>query len=82
MLCYVCACSRIVAGKKAVQGNLDPLTLFASPEVLSARVKAMLTGFGPSQPLVANLGHGMMPTHTPEMLQRYLDAVYDFSKRE
>jgi uroporphyrinogen decarboxylase len=65
----------IVAGRKCLQGNLDPCTLFAPAEKLVARTNAMLEAFA-GQPLIANLGHGMMPTHTPEQLQTYLDTVY------
>ena len=65
-------------GRKCLQGNLDPLVLFAPPEEVRGRVKAMFQGFG-TAPLVANLGHGMMPSHNPTLLQTFLDAVHEFS---
>ena len=35
--------------------------------------------FGP-QRYIANLGHGMLPTHDPEHLRVFVDAVHEFSK--
>ncbi|MDR3741604.1 MAG: uroporphyrinogen decarboxylase family protein [Terracidiphilus sp.] len=76
---YVCR-SAIVAGRKCVQGNLDPITLFAPEAVVSSRVKAMIDGFS-SCPLIANLGHGMMPSHNPTLLRTFLDGVHTHSAR-
>jgi uroporphyrinogen decarboxylase len=38
----------------------------------------MLKEFG-TQRLIANLGHGMMPTHKPEQLKAFLEAVQEVS---
>jgi uroporphyrinogen decarboxylase len=72
------AVSRI-RGRKAVQGNLDPCVLYGSPDFIKKRVADMLQGFGAHTPMVANLGHGMHPTHTPEHLGAFFDAVHSVS---
>jgi uroporphyrinogen decarboxylase len=48
----------------AVQGNLDPITLFAPPEVLEARVKEVLAAAAGRPGHIFNLGHGIVP-NTP-----------------
>jgi uroporphyrinogen decarboxylase len=46
----------------AVQGNLDPITLFAPPEVLEARVAEVLAAAAGRPGHIFNLGHGIVPT--------------------
>jgi uroporphyrinogen decarboxylase len=46
----------------AVQGNLDPITLFAPPEVLHARVAEVLAAAANRPGHIFNLGHGIVPT--------------------
>lgn len=60
---------------KTLQGNLDPSILFADPEVIRAETDKMVTAFG-SQRYIANLGHGMLPQHTPELLGVFLEQVH------
>jgi uroporphyrinogen decarboxylase len=48
----------------AVQGNLDPITLFAPPEVIEARVREILTLNANRPGHIFNLGHGIVP-NTP-----------------
>ena len=51
-----------LAGKDvAVQGNLDPITLFAPQHVLHARVKAILHAAADRPGHIFNLGHGIVP---------------------
>jgi uroporphyrinogen decarboxylase len=45
----------------AVQGNLDPITLFAPPDVLEARVKEILAAAANRPGHIFNLGHGIVP---------------------
>jgi uroporphyrinogen decarboxylase len=46
----------------AVQGNLDPITLFAPEEVLHARVAEVLAAAAGRPGHIFNLGHGIVPT--------------------
>jgi uroporphyrinogen decarboxylase len=48
----------------AVQGNLDPITLFAPEAVLHARVAEILSAAAGRPGHIFNLGHGIVP-HTP-----------------
>ncbi len=51
-----------LAGKHvAVQGNLDPIALFAPQDVLYTRVKAVLDAAGNRNGHIFNLGHGIVP---------------------
>jgi uroporphyrinogen decarboxylase len=45
----------------AVQGNLDPITLFAPPEVLASRVAEILALAAGRPGHIFNLGHGIVP---------------------
>ena len=63
---------------KALQGNLDPGALHLAPRALALATAAMLRGFG-SHALVANLGHGMHPSHSPAQLARFFEAVHALS---
>ena len=48
----------------AVQGNLDPIALFAPPDVLHARVAEVLAAAAGRPGHIFNLGHGIVP-NTP-----------------
>ncbi|MEM6784233.1 MAG: uroporphyrinogen decarboxylase [Bacteroidota bacterium] len=80
------AARAIVAGRAAVQGNLDNAALFAAPETIHALTEQMLSGFrnadGSLTGLIANLGHGMLPNHEPDHAIAYVRAVHDLSKAE
>lgn len=76
------AARAIVGDRVALQGNLDPAALFASPENIRAHVERMLHGFAASGDLtgyIANLGHGMMPSHDPEHAGAFVKAVQEVS---
>ena len=46
----------------AVQGNLDPITLFAEPELIRERVHQILAHAAGRPGHIFNLGHGIVPT--------------------
>ena len=56
----------------AVQGNLDPITLFAPPDLLKARVDEILRAAAGRPGHIFNLGHGIVPG-TP--VQNVIDVV-------
>ena len=70
---------RVVAGRKALQGNLDPAALFASDDELRRLAREMLDEFGVGG-LIANLGHGMLPEHDVAKLGVFVDEVHRYSK--
>lgn len=73
---------RTVNGRVALQGNLDPATLYGSPERIRAAVKAMLAdayATGETTGYVANFGHGITQWVEPDHAKIFVDAVHEFS---
>ncbi|HMB57020.1 MAG TPA: uroporphyrinogen decarboxylase [Arenimonas sp.] len=68
-------------GKVALQGNLDPVTLYASPDAIRAEVKRTLASYGPHPGHVFNLGHGLSPDMDPAHVKVLVDAVHEFSRK-
>jgi len=68
-----------VGGRVALQGNLDPVTLFASPERIRAEVARVLHSYGPGSGHVFNLGHGILQQTPPEHAAAMIDAVRELS---
>ncbi len=64
-----------VGDQVALQGNLDPTILLASPEVIRREALACLESFGHGNGHVFNLGHGITPDVKPENLKVLLEAV-------
>jgi uroporphyrinogen decarboxylase len=62
----------------AVQGNLDPITLFAPLEVLEERVHRILRAAGGRPGHIFNLGHGIVPGTPVENVQAVVRMVRDF----
>jgi len=67
-----------VGEKVALQGNLDPNVLYASPEIIRQHVKTLIDKFGPHNGHVFNLGHGIHQTVDPDHLKVLVDAVHEF----
>ena len=66
---------------KAIQGNLDPATLYGSPELIRSETTAMLDrayANGEKTGYVANLGHGITQWVDPERAKVFIDAVHDY----
>ncbi|PUB74432.1 MAG: uroporphyrinogen decarboxylase, partial [gamma proteobacterium symbiont of Ctena orbiculata] len=57
---------RRVGDRVALQGNLDPCTLYASPQRIREEVAQVLASFGKGSGHVFNLGHGIHPQIDPE----------------
>lgn len=68
-----------VGDKVALQGNMDPVALYAKPEIISEKVKAILEKYGSGSGHVFNLGHGILPDINPEHVGAMVDAVHRFS---
>lgn len=68
-----------VGNKVALQGNMDPVTLYASPETITEKVKVVLEKYGKGSGHVFNLGHGILPDINPEHVKAMVDAVHAFS---
>jgi len=68
-----------VGARVALQGNLDPAVLHASPEAIRAEVGRALADFGAHPGHVFNLGHGITPDVDPDRLGVLIDAVHELS---
>jgi uroporphyrinogen decarboxylase len=60
-----------------VQGNLDPISLFAPPDVLDGRVRDILDQNAGRPGHVFNLGWGVLPETDPDVLQHVVDLVHE-----
>ena len=70
---------RRTGDKVALQGNLDPAMLYASPDAIRREVKRTLESYGRGSGHVFNLGHGLSPDMDPEHVKVLVDAVHEFS---
>ncbi len=72
--------AREVAGDRvALQGNLDPSYLYASPENIRSEVRSILRRFGPGPGHIFNLGHGILPDVPVDHAQAMVRAVHEES---
>jgi uroporphyrinogen decarboxylase len=65
----------------AVQGNLDPLTLFAPVPEIRRQVAAILGQAAGRPGHVFNLGHGILPATPVDHVLALVDAVHELSRR-
>ena len=65
----------------ALQGNMDPSILFASPKRIKQEVASILEGFGDGSGHIFNLGHGITPGVDPDNVKAFVDAVHEFSPK-
>lgn len=71
----------IVGHDVAVQGNLDPLTLYAPLPEIERRVEDILRRAGGRPGHIFNLGHGILPTTPIEHVAAAIDMVHRLSKK-
>ncbi len=79
---------RRVDDRIALQGNLDPIVLFAPPDAIAAEARAVLDSFGEPRRAdgrwgghVFNLGHGISQHTPPEAVAALVETVHAHSKR-
>lgn len=63
----------------ALQGNMDPATLYGSPERIRAEVADILARYGQGPGHVFNLGHGIALDVDPDRAKVFIDAVHELS---
>ena len=64
-----------------VQGNLDPIALFAEPAEIRKRAKAILDAAGGRPGHIFNLGHGILPETPVDHVIALVEAVHELSAR-
>ncbi|AAZ55932.1 uroporphyrinogen decarboxylase [Thermobifida fusca YX] len=68
--------ARRVRPHTALQGNLDPAVLFAPWSVVAERTDDVLARAKAAEGHVFNLGHGVLPTTDPAVLERLVEYVH------
>lgn len=69
---------QLVGHDKGVQGNLDPIKLFAPRERLRADAEAVLKAAGGRPGHIFNLGHGVLPETDPDQVKALIDIVHNY----
>jgi uroporphyrinogen decarboxylase len=61
----------------ALQGNLDPATVFAPWDAVAERARDVLRRGKAAAGHVFNLGHGVLPDTDPDVLKRLVELVHE-----
>jgi uroporphyrinogen decarboxylase len=69
-----------IGDRAALQGNLDPGVLYASPDRIREKVAAVLESYGNGPGHVFNLGHGIHPEIDPGHVAVMIEAVHELSR--
>ena len=72
---------RRVGDRVALQGNLDPSFLAASPDAIRTEARRVIDSFGAHPGHVFNLGHGITPDIDPDHVAVLVDTVHEYSRR-
>ena len=65
---------KICGADVILQGNLDPTTLLASPDVVAKATKKMIDSFGECNHIV-NLGHGVLPNTGLDSAKAFVETA-------
>jgi uroporphyrinogen decarboxylase len=86
--CDIAESRRLLGPHRAVQGNLDPVTLMADPETLQSRASTVLKAGGHFSEAgelarrtpghIFNLGHGVLPGTPVENVKRLVEFVHEW----
>jgi uroporphyrinogen decarboxylase len=64
----------------AVQGNLDPVALFAGWDALQPQVEKILDSVKAKPGHIFNLGHGILPETPVDTVRRLIDFVHEYTQ--
>ncbi|QDX81939.1 uroporphyrinogen decarboxylase [Denitratisoma sp. DHT3] len=70
-----------VGERVALQGNLDPISLFASPAAVAAEVRRIVDAYGGGTGHVFNLGHGINQFTPADTVTTVVDTVHQHSRQ-
>ena len=65
----------------AIQGNMDPIALYADLPVLKQKAKAVLDAAAGRNGHIFNLGHGVMPDMNPDHVKALVEMVHELGTR-
>jgi uroporphyrinogen decarboxylase len=70
-----------IGDEVAIQGNLDPVILFGSVDLIKREVKRILDRVGGQPGHIFNVGHGILPNTPVENVAALVDVVHEYSAR-
>ncbi len=73
---------QIIGSSYAIQGNLDPVVLFAKPGCIEMHVKRILQRVNGAPGHIFNLGHGILPGTPVENVRLLVDLVHEYGKMQ
>ncbi len=79
--CDLDAAWKRVGHDKAVQGNLDPISLLGGKEFIRKRTKEILDQAGGRNGHIMNLGHGILQQTPLENAAEFINATHEMSRR-
>lgn len=71
--------AKILGDEVAIQGNLDPVALYAPWDELKIRAQAVLDKMQGRKGHIFNLGHGILPTTPLDNVKRLVDFVHEYT---
>ena len=75
----IAAARQQIGDQVALQGNMDPAILYASPSRIRDEVAAILRSYGRGSGHIFNLGHGVTPGVNPDHVKAFVDSVVELS---
>lgn len=76
----VVSVDRTITHSTTLQGNVDPYLLYADHHIIQDKVEKVICDFGLDR-FICNLGHGMLPTHSPDAVATLATTVKRISQR-
>jgi uroporphyrinogen decarboxylase len=74
--------SRTIGYDVAVQGNLDPVSLFSDLPTFKMRAQSVMDSAAGRPGHIFNLGHGVMPEMNPENVKALVKMVHEMGMRK
>ena len=69
----------LIGDRVAIQGNLDPSALYASPAKIRQEAQSILRKYGKGSGHIFNLGHGILPDVPVDHARALVEAVHEES---
>lgn len=66
---------KVLGPHVTVQGNLDPVTLTTTPEIVRKEAMRLIDDIGRQPGFIFNLGHGMLPSAKIECVEALMEVV-------
>jgi uroporphyrinogen decarboxylase len=69
----------LIYPKASVQGNLDPMVLYADKDIIKKEAEYIIKSWGEDTGHIFNLGHGLMPDMDASKVKFLVDTVKEIS---